>query len=63
MLHHKLAGRTELLAAMEEPELRARITTGGSLPRRMGRVEFAEFMAAESARWRVVVQAVGATAD
>ncbi len=54
---------TELLAAMEEPELRGRITTGGSLPRRMGRVEFAEFMAAESARWRVVVQAVGATAD
>lgn len=54
---------TELLAAMEEPALRERIATGGSVPRRMGRVEFAEFMAAESARWRTVIQAVGATAD
>jgi tripartite-type tricarboxylate transporter receptor subunit TctC len=54
---------TELLASMEEPALRERIMAGGSVPRRMGRVEFAEFMAAESARWRTVIQAVGATAD
>lgn len=54
---------TELLAAMEEPDLRNRIMAGGSVPRRMGRVEFAAFMAAESARWRTVIQAVGATAD
>jgi len=54
---------TELLAAMEEPELRGRIIAGGSVPRRMGRQDFATFMAEESARWRVVVQAVGATAD
>jgi tripartite-type tricarboxylate transporter receptor subunit TctC len=53
----------ELLGAMEEAELRNRISTGGSLPRRMGRVEFARFMAEESARWRVVIQAVGASAD
>jgi tripartite-type tricarboxylate transporter receptor subunit TctC len=54
---------TELLAVMEEPELRQRIIAGGSLPRRMGRVEFAAFMREESERWRVVIQAVGATAE
>lgn len=54
---------TELAAAMEEPELRQRIVAGGSVPRRMGRAEFARFMAEESERWRVVIQAVGATAD
>lgn len=54
---------TELAAVMEEPELRQRIVTGGSVPRRMGRTEFARFMTEESERWRVVIQAVGATAD
>ena len=54
---------TELLAVMEEPELRQRIIAGGSLPRRMGRVEFAAFMREEGERWRVVIQAVGATAE
>jgi len=54
---------TELNAAMEEPELRARIATGGSVPRRMGRTEFARFMQSESDRWKVVIQAVGATAE
>jgi hypothetical protein len=29
----------------------------------MGRQDFARFMAEESAKWRVVVQAVGASAD
>jgi tripartite-type tricarboxylate transporter receptor subunit TctC len=54
---------TELAAIIEEPELRARIITGGALPRRMGRVEFARFMQEESERWRVVIQAVGASAE
>lgn len=53
----------ELAAVMEEPELRQRIVTGGSVPRRMGRADFARFMTEESERWRVVIQAVGATAD
>jgi tripartite-type tricarboxylate transporter receptor subunit TctC len=53
----------ELAAVMEEPELRQRIIAGGSVPRRMGRTDFARFMAEESERWRVVIQAVGATAD
>jgi tripartite-type tricarboxylate transporter receptor subunit TctC len=48
---------------MEEPELRGRIITGGAVPRRMGRVDFARFMQEESDRWRVVIQAVGARAD
>lgn len=54
---------TELTAVMQEPELRQRIVTGGAVPRRMGRTDFARFMAEESERWRVVIQAVGATAD
>jgi tripartite-type tricarboxylate transporter receptor subunit TctC len=53
----------ELSAVIEEPELRARIIAGGSIPRRMGRADFARFMQEESERWRVVIQAVGATAD
>ncbi|WP_270938867.1 Bug family tripartite tricarboxylate transporter substrate binding protein, partial [Falsiroseomonas oryzae] len=53
----------ELNAIIEEPELRQRIVAGGSVPRRMGREDFARFMAEESARWRVVIQAVGATAE
>jgi tripartite-type tricarboxylate transporter receptor subunit TctC len=54
---------TELLAVIEEPELRNRLIAGGAVPRRMGRSEFATFMREESERWRVVVQAVGATAE
>ncbi len=53
----------ELLTAMDDPGLRERIEAGGSVPRKMGRTEFARFMQAESDRWRVVVQAVGATVD
>jgi tripartite-type tricarboxylate transporter receptor subunit TctC len=53
----------ELLSIIEEPELRQRIIAGGSLPRRMGRADFARFMSEESERWRVVIQAVGATAE
>ncbi|WP_237214838.1 Bug family tripartite tricarboxylate transporter substrate binding protein [Falsiroseomonas oryziterrae] len=54
---------SELGAIMEEPALRERIIAGGSLPRRMGRADFARFMSEESERWRVVIQAVGATAE
>jgi tripartite-type tricarboxylate transporter receptor subunit TctC len=53
----------DLMASIDDPELRARITAGGSIPRKMGRVEFARFMQEESDRWKVVIQAVGATAD
>ena len=60
---HLRRARMELEAAMEEPELRQRIATGGSLPRFIGREAFARFMAEESQRWRVVIQAVGASAD
>mgnify|MGYP000591322312 CR=1 FL=1 len=35
----------------------------GALPRVMGRTDFAQFMAEETARWGTVVRAVGATAD
>jgi tripartite-type tricarboxylate transporter receptor subunit TctC len=54
---------TELLSVIEEPELRNRIIAGGSVPRRMGRADFGQFMRDESERWRVVIQAVGATAE
>lgn len=53
----------ELGAIVEEPEFRQRIITGGAIPRRMDRVPFAAFMAEESARWRDVIRAVGASAD
>lgn len=54
---------TELDAAIDDPTLRERILTGGAVPRKMGRAEFARFMHDESQRWKVVIQAVGATAD
>jgi tripartite-type tricarboxylate transporter receptor subunit TctC len=53
----------ELGEILQEPELRQRIAALGALPRRMGRQDFARFMAEESQRWRVVIQAVGATAE
>lgn len=53
----------ELGTVMEDAELRQRILTGGAVPRRMGRADFTRFMSEESERWRVVIQAVGATAD
>ncbi|MGG5818929.1 Bug family tripartite tricarboxylate transporter substrate binding protein [Falsiroseomonas sp. HW251] len=53
----------DLLASIEEPALRERILAGGSIPVRMGRADFARFMQEESDRWKVVIQAVGATAD
>jgi tripartite-type tricarboxylate transporter receptor subunit TctC len=53
----------ELLSILEDTELRQRIVTLGGLPRRMGRADFGRFIAEESERWRVVIQAVGATAE
>lgn len=53
----------EIVAALEEPDLRQRITDLGSIPRPMTREEFGRWMAAESAKWRPVVEATGATAD
>ena len=51
---------SELAAVLEEPELRARIAAGGSLPEAMRRDAFARFMAAESERLGVIIRAVGA---
>jgi tripartite-type tricarboxylate transporter receptor subunit TctC len=53
---------TELQGIIAEPAFRQRIIDGGAVPRAMGRADFTRFMAEESARWRVVIQAVGATA-
>jgi len=53
----------ELSAIVEDPAFRERILAGGAVPRRMGRADFAAFMAAETARWGEVVRAVGASAD
>lgn len=51
-----------LAEIVEDPAFRQRISATGSVPRRMGREDFTRFMAAESQRWRGVIQAVGATA-
>ena len=51
------------MAALQEPELKARIIAGGAVPRPTSRAGLGTWMAQESARWREVVQATGATAD
>ncbi|WP_376098133.1 Bug family tripartite tricarboxylate transporter substrate binding protein [Roseomonas sp. CCTCC AB2023176] len=51
------------VASLNEPELRARIAGLGSVPRPGTPEEFARFMAEESAKWRPVIEATGATAD
>ena len=53
----------ETVAALEDPAMRARITALGAVPRPGTREAFARFMAEETAKWRGVVQATGATAD
>jgi tripartite-type tricarboxylate transporter receptor subunit TctC len=53
----------ELQEIVKDPALAQRLSAGGAIPRAMGRQDFARFMAEESAKWRVVVQAVGASAD
>jgi tripartite-type tricarboxylate transporter receptor subunit TctC len=54
---------TELQAIVRDPALAGRLSASGAIPRAMGRAEFATYMAAESAKWRVVVEAVGARVD
>jgi tripartite-type tricarboxylate transporter receptor subunit TctC len=49
-----------LAASLEEPDLRARIIAGGSVPRSMRRAEFSRFMAEESARVGAIIRATGA---
>lgn len=54
----------EITAVLAEPELAARLTAGGSLPRASAsRADFARFMAEETARWAPVVRATGASVD
>jgi tripartite-type tricarboxylate transporter receptor subunit TctC len=48
---------------IRSPEIQARIIAGGAVPKITTRAEMAAFMAAESARWRPVVQATGLTVD
>ena len=59
-----LARLDEALAAcLDEPELRARIIAGGSVPRVMRRADFAQWMAGESERAGAIVRATGARVD
>jgi tripartite-type tricarboxylate transporter receptor subunit TctC len=51
------------VASLNEPALRERIAALGSFPRPGTPEEFARFMADESAKWRPVIEATGATAD
>ncbi|TPG60462.1 tripartite tricarboxylate transporter substrate binding protein [Roseomonas nepalensis] len=53
----------ETVAALGEPDLRQRIIDLGSIPRPTTREEFGRWMAEESAKWRPVVEATGATAE
>jgi tripartite-type tricarboxylate transporter receptor subunit TctC len=53
----------EVVASLNEPELRARYIELGAVPRPGTREEFGRHMASESARWRDVVKATGATVD
>jgi tripartite-type tricarboxylate transporter receptor subunit TctC len=53
----------EIVAALNEPALRQRIIDLGSIPRPTSREEFGRWMAAETAKWRPVIEATGATAD
>lgn len=54
---------TELQAIVRDPAFAQRLTASGAIPRAMGRADFAKYMAAESAKWRVVIEAVGARVD
>jgi tripartite-type tricarboxylate transporter receptor subunit TctC len=49
--------------AMADPAVQERITGAGSIPRALGRAHFANFIAEETERMRVVVKASGAVAD
>jgi tripartite-type tricarboxylate transporter receptor subunit TctC len=53
----------EVVACLNEPELRARYIALGAVPKPSTRAEFARHMASETARWRDVVKATGASAE
>ena len=53
----------EVVACLEEPTLRARYIELGAIPRPSTREAFAAHMASETARWRDVVRATGASVD
>jgi tripartite-type tricarboxylate transporter receptor subunit TctC len=53
----------EVVACLEEPALKARYIELGAIPRTSTREAFAAHMASETARWREVVRATGASAD
>lgn len=53
----------ELQAIVRDPAFAERISASGAMPRAMGRADFTAYMAEESAKWRVVVEAVGARVD
>jgi tripartite-type tricarboxylate transporter receptor subunit TctC len=53
----------ELQAIVRDPSLAERLSASGAIPRAMGRAEFTRYMAEESAKWRVVIKAVGASVD
>lgn len=52
-----------LRQVLAEPEVVARLVGLGAVPRFLGRADFSSFMAAESARWRPVVAATGASVE
>jgi tripartite-type tricarboxylate transporter receptor subunit TctC len=53
----------DLQGIVRDPSLAERLSASGAIPRPMGRAEFTAFMAEESAKWRVVIEAVGASVD
>jgi tripartite-type tricarboxylate transporter receptor subunit TctC len=53
----------EVVASLEEPGLKARYIELGAVPKPGTREEFAQHMAKETARWRDVVKATGATVE
>lgn len=53
----------EVVACLDEPGLRTRYIELGAIPRSSTREAFAAHMASETARWRDVVKATGASAD
>jgi tripartite-type tricarboxylate transporter receptor subunit TctC len=53
----------EVVACLQEPALQARYVELGAVPKPTTREAFAAHMASESARWREVVKATGASVD
>ncbi len=53
----------EVAKILEQPDIRQRLTEQSFTPTFLGRADFAAFIAAETAKWRGVVQAAGVTVD